>query len=192
MIAAQLVTRLTIAFCRKSRSSRFASLKCCASSRSDVTSPDARASSTLQVEQVGPRRFADAIEVAGHERVDCVGQRRHDVGELVQRAAHLEPVPLVARLDRRLGEDAIGDGVVELLELVEHREVAVDDDVEQRVQREARCPRRRSDAPAPSGRLNRSIRSGVGVCVVTSQRSPTNTSISIGFRSASSTSSSTA
>ena len=61
---------------------------------------------------------------------------RHDVGELVQRPAHVEPLPLVGRLDRRLGEDAIGDVVVELLELVERREVAVDDDVEQRVQRE--------------------------------------------------------
>ena len=54
------------------------------------------------------------------------------MGEVIERPAHVEPVPLFRWFDGRLGEHPIGDVVVEALELVERREVAVDHHVEQR------------------------------------------------------------
>jgi hypothetical protein len=61
-----------------------------------------------------------------------IGQR--DAMEAHQRLAHLEPMLLLARVERRVGEDALAHVVVVGVEDLDGVEVTVDDHVEQTVQ----------------------------------------------------------
>src|SRR4029079_4693296 len=73
------------------------------------------------------------VVLAPHQAADGLSNGADEPVELHQRASHLEPAPLVGRVDRLVVEDALADHVEELVELVEDVEVAVDDDVEEAV-----------------------------------------------------------
>jgi hypothetical protein len=70
------------------------------------------------------------------EAADCFAEGDGQAVETNHGTAHVEPVTLLGRVERTVGEDAAADFLVVLVERFDGFEVAIDDDVEQAVEQE--------------------------------------------------------